>query len=97
VNARLPEYMARVAIKDVVVGEQVYTVPWSVQVDQDGNCWIRGDYTFTHRRVGTSQMAILRTAEGFAVQVCEGTRYQQVHIAPEARSSLAMLPVVKME
>jgi hypothetical protein len=88
--------MARVTIKDMLVGEQAYTVPWSIQVDQDGMCWIRGDYAFTHRQFGTSKMTILRTAGGFEVEVTRGTQYEQVHISPEAKSQMFLLPVVKI-
>jgi hypothetical protein len=88
--------MARVTIKDMIVGENAYTVPWSVQVDQEGRCWIRGDYAFTHRRFGTSKMPIRRISNGFEVEVSHGTQYDKVHISPEARSQMALLPVVKI-
>jgi hypothetical protein len=96
VNTQLPEYMTRVTIKDLIIGEQAYTVPWSIQVDQDGRCWIRGDYAFTHRQFGTSRMAIRRTSNGFEVEVARDTQYERVHISPEARSQMALLPVTKI-
>ena len=95
-NIQLPERMARVAIKDLIVGEQAYTVPWSIQVDQDGRCWIRGDYAFTHREFGTSKTAIKRTPNGFEVKVSQGTQYEPVYISPEARSQMVLLPVEKI-
>lgn len=95
-NAQLPEHLARVAIKDMIVGEQAYTVPWSMQVDMSGSCWIRGDYAFTHRQFGTSKMLITRTIQGFEVDVNRGEQYEQVHIATEAKLQMALLPVVKV-
>lgn len=88
--------MAQVTIKDMIVGEEAFTVPWSVQVDQDGMCWIRGDYAFTHRQFGTSKMSIKRTFDGFEVATARDTWYDQVHISQEAKTQLALLPVVRI-
>ena len=37
-NTQLPEYLSRVTIKDMIIGEEAFTVPWSVQVDHEGMC-----------------------------------------------------------
>lgn len=95
-NARLPEYMGRVSIKDMIVGEKAYTVPWSIVVDHEGKCWIRGDYAFTHRPTGTSRMHIKRTFYGFEVRASQGERYEQGYVSPEARLQMELLPVVKI-
>ncbi len=95
-SRKLPEYLARVTIKDMIVGEKAYTVPWSLQVDQNGVCWLRGDYAFRHRKFGTSTMMITRTAEGFEVKVSAGTRFEQLCLPPGARSRIILLPVVKI-
>ena len=95
-NTQLPEHMTRVTIKDMIVGEEAYTVPWSVQVDLEGQCWIRGDYAFTHREFGTSKMSIKRTNSGFEVSVARGTQYEKVHISSEARAQMALLPVISI-
>ena len=95
-NTQLPEYLSRVTIKDMIIGEETFTVPWSVQVDHEGMCWIRGDYAFTHRQFGTSKMPIARTGNGFEVEVSWGTQYEEAHISPEAKSQMALLPVVKI-
>jgi hypothetical protein len=95
-NTQLPEYLVRVTIKDMIVGEQAYTVPWSLQVDHKGRCWIRGDYTFTHREFGTSKMSIRRMGDGFEVQIDQGTQYDQIYISPEAQCQMSLLPVVKI-
>jgi hypothetical protein len=96
VNTQLPEHLARVTIQDMIIGEQAYTVPWSIQVDQEGMCWIRGDYAFTHRQFGTSKMSIIRTGDGFEVEVSWDTHYDQVYISAEAKSQMALLPVVRI-
>ena len=95
-NAQLPEQMFRVTIKDMLIGESAYTVPWSIQIDQYGRCWIRGDYTFTHRKFGTSQMPIKRTSCGFEVQVSHSQQYDQAYISPQAQLQMSLLPVVKI-
>jgi hypothetical protein len=96
VNTQLPEYMARVAIKDMIVGEKAFTVPWSIQVDHEGLCWIRGDYAFTHRQFGTSKMSIKRTFDGFEVETSRDTRYEQVYISSDAKAQMDLLPVVSI-
>jgi hypothetical protein len=96
VNTQLPEYMARVTIKDMIIGEQAFTVPWSVQVDQDGMCWIRGDYAFTHRQFGTSKMSIKRTFDGFEIETTREARYESMFISAEARTQMDLLPVVSI-
>jgi len=95
-NAQLPEQMFRVTIKDMLIGECAYTVPWSIQIDQYGRCWIRGDYTFTRRKFGTSQMPIKRTTYGFEVQVSQSQQYDQFYISPQAQLQMSLLPVVKI-
>ena len=95
-NALLPEHLARVTIKDLIVGEEAYTVPWSIQVDETGRCWIRGDYAFTHRQFGTSKTLIKRTFEGFEVEVVRGTQYEQAQLSPEAKSQMALMPIVRI-
>jgi hypothetical protein len=97
VNAELPEHMARVSIRDMVVGEEAYTVPWSVQVDQNGQCWIRGDYNFTHQPFGTSQMPITRTSGGYEVRTSPGTQYEQTQLSPDTREQMGLLPITKIK
>jgi hypothetical protein len=96
VNTQLPEHLARVTIKDMIIGEQAYTVPWSVQVDQEGRCWIRGDYDFTHRPFGTSKMSIRRLADGFEISTSRDSQYEQIRISPEAKAHMSLLPVIKI-
>jgi len=96
-STHLPEDMIRVTIKDMVVGEEAYTVPWSIQVDQDGRCWIRGDYNFSHRPFGTNQMKIRRTRDGFEVQVPPGEQFDAGRISSQARSQMGLLSVVKIK
>lgn len=88
--------MARITIQDMIVGEAAFTVPWSIQVDQEGFCWIRGDYAFTHQQFGTSRMSVTRANSGFEVEVSRGTQYEKVYISPEAKSQMALLPVVRI-
>jgi hypothetical protein len=81
----------------MIIGEQAYTVPWSVQVDENGQCWIRGDYAFTYQPFGTSQMPITRTRNGFEVKVNNGGQYEQAQISPETKSQMDLLPVSKIQ
>ena len=96
-SANLPEHLFRSSIRDMLVGEQAYTVPWSVQVDQDGKCWIRGDYAFTHKPFGTSRMPVKRTGDGFEVQISRNTQYDQAQISSETKSQMGLLPITKVK
>ena len=95
-SAHLPEHMLRVTIKDMIVGEEAYAVPWSIHVDQDGRCWIRGDYNFSNQPFGTNQMKVRRTSEGFEVQIPAGEQFDPGHISSEAKSQMGLLSVVRI-
>jgi len=63
----LPEELHRVAIRDMVMGEEGYTVAHAIHADEGGRMWIRGDYGFLPQAFGTSNVPIKRA--GFAVIV----------------------------
>jgi hypothetical protein len=40
----LPEELEQISISALQEGEIGFTLPWAVFVQEDGICWIRGDY-----------------------------------------------------
>ena len=54
----LPEEFDAVGIKDLIVGETAYTVPWSVWVKLDGSAAINGTFAFEESPAGTMSMEI---------------------------------------
>ena len=95
-NAQLPEHMVQVTIKDMIVGEEAFAVSWAMQVDQDGQCWIRGDYDFTSQPFGTSEMRIKKTRDGFEVTVPHDKHYTPRYLSPEDHELMTLMPVVKV-
>ena len=40
----LPEELEQITISALQDGENGYTLPWAVFIEEGGLCWIRGDY-----------------------------------------------------
>jgi len=86
--------MVEVTIKDMLVGEKAYVIPWAVIVDLSGAVWIRADYPFHSEPKGTAQALIEKRADGFTVKVPRSYRYRLETISAEIKASL--LPVIKI-
>lgn len=67
---RLPESLEqRDTIERMQVGEERWIVPWGMWADEARFCWLHPKYR-THQRAGAmSQMRIVRTSEGYIVDV----------------------------
>jgi len=63
----LPEEFEGVGIKDLLEGEIVYTVPWSVWVKLDSTAAINGNYDFKADPHGTLSMKISRAGDRILV------------------------------
>jgi len=46
-----------------------YTVPWAMFLDSQGRAWLNGKYTVHPRKGGTVQMEVIRTEEGYIVDL----------------------------
>lgn len=58
--AKLPESLEEVGLKDIVEGETVYTVPWAMYADYNGELWLNGNYSIHNQRGGTVQMGVTK-------------------------------------
>ena len=68
-NAILPEHLEEVTIKDMIIGESGYTVPWAMYAERDGTLWLNGDYMFEKEPGGTVEMKIERVNGGYKVDI----------------------------
>lgn len=68
-GARLPEDIRQREIKDMSLGEVAYTVPWGMYADHDGVLWLHGGYSISDSPGGTVQMKVMRTADGYKVDI----------------------------
>ena len=39
-QAKLPESLESDGLKDIIEGESVYTLPWGMYADDEGNLWL---------------------------------------------------------
>ena len=66
-QSQLPDELVEVTIADLIEGEVVYTVPWALFADGDGNLWINGNFSFDHEPHGTLHMMIEKRGKFIAV------------------------------
>jgi hypothetical protein len=57
-QAKMKGQHQRVTIKDLVCGEEAWVVSHAFWVDEWEDVWIRGDYNFSHKKIGTSEIEI---------------------------------------
>lgn len=71
-NAKLPESLFGIGIKDMIAGEEAWTVPWAMHADERGDLWLHGGYSWVAKSdgpMGTANMLIKRVRGGFEVDV----------------------------
>lgn len=65
----------REKLKFMKYGEETYTVPWAVYVDDDRRMYIDQSFSKHHTTGGTVQMKVRRAANGFEIWTA-GQRYR---------------------
>jgi hypothetical protein len=75
----LPEEFESVGIKDMIEGEEAYTVPWAIWVDREGKLRINGEYDFHSEPHGTASMRIKKRGNEILVDVnsIKGERFSR--------------------
>lgn len=63
--AALPEEFFETPISALKIGQMAYVVPWAMEIDSDGLCWISADHPVDLTGGGTACMRITRTEHGF--------------------------------
>lgn len=62
---KLPDEFFETSISTLKIGECTYTVPWMVNVDSDGRCWIKANLPVNLHGGGTCCVQLVRTEHGF--------------------------------
>ena len=94
--ALLPSaYVDREQIQYMEPGEVKWTLPWSMYVNFDMECFLNGTYMTKDWPGGTVEMQIERTAEGFFVCLVPSHKYSAQKRPPWVGSADAtMIPVL---
>lgn len=67
---KLPESLEeKNLIRLMEIGETRYIVPWAMQVTKSRNCWLDGTCPTSEHPVGTEQLVVCNTEQGFVVDV----------------------------
>ena len=70
-EAKMPDsHIQKNAIKYMKPGDIGYTVPWAVKVNQDGDCFIHGDFTISEKG-GTCCLKIKMTKDGVIAYISD--------------------------
>ena len=68
-NTLLPEYKETITIKDMILGEEGFVVPWAMFANPDRTLWLNGNYTFGREPGGTVQMLVKKVTGGYEIDV----------------------------
>lgn len=89
---KLPEeFIKRNYIAGMIIGQTVYVTPWTLIVDEDGDCLLDPFSTYHDRPGGTVDMKVLRMADGYHVWLCDWFKYE-----PKGHCSGGMIPVAEI-
>ena len=67
----LPSRLLERTIADLEIGEEGWTVPWAMFVDEDRRCYLNGNYPIVAEMRGTAQMLIQDTKDGYIVDISQ--------------------------
>lgn len=74
-QAVLPEDMEEDDIFHMQIGASGWTVPWAMWCDRKRRLWLHPSYTIYREPGGTVQMLVVRTPDGYEVEVPMGEKY----------------------
>lgn len=90
----MPRHLLEPVLNELPIGRSVYTVPWALDVDPDGRCWINPEASGTTHPLGTATMRVTRVPDGFAVELAASDQHRWTHRHPVRDS---YLPVVDLQ
>lgn len=68
-NVRLPDELEKKTLETLLPGETVYTLPWAMFADKDGELWLNGNYPYSQEPYGTMSMRVSRVRGGYHVDL----------------------------
>lgn len=74
---KIPDYLIESTLEDLLPNERVYTVPWAMYADRDGQLWLNGNYSFFNECGGNAKMGVERVNGGYKVDLslCPDARF----------------------
>lgn len=76
-QAFLPQNLYEPTIENMMPGDEGWTVPWALMVDQAGLCWLRTDFTHKRCKGGTVKLHLQREDDVDGVQFWIATLYDE--------------------
>ena len=95
-NAILPEQHEQIGLKDLLNKEVVYTVPWAMYADSNGELWLNGDYTFGLSSRGTSTMKVTKKDSQYICDISKCKDHKWNCGTPGYVGNFTPLPVSKL-
>lgn len=74
-QATVPEELRTNTLKDIPENITVYTVPWAMEVDDNGLFWLNEEYLFYYYKCETSTLKVTKNKNGWIVDVSNCGRY----------------------
>jgi hypothetical protein len=90
-QATIPSELERPTIQKMRVGESVFTTPWSLRRDKDGNFWLPQDSTLDSSGGGTAESKVTRTRAGCKMVLFSGSNAPGNQYPEEAKQMLGEL------
>lgn len=95
-QANLPDENEEIGLKDLLDGEVVYTVPWAMFADRQGNLWLNGNYTFRDKPMGTLRMKVSKMRGEYIVDISHCQYHKWSRGEPGYVGGFVALPVAEL-
>jgi hypothetical protein len=59
-SVKLPKQLEQLTLYDLLEGQEVYTIPWALWADQNGDLWLDIRNPYTNELQGTSSMKVTK-------------------------------------
>jgi len=77
-------------------GDVRWTVPWAMMVNEQGDCYLNGQMSAHDGPGGTVQMRVVRTGDGYVVELVPGEHYRPSRGIPWVGATVAdLIPVAE--
>lgn len=66
------------SIENLPLNEKWYTLPWAMDVDPEGGCWLNPTYPIEKAPHGTLNLPLMRTSKGITVYPRPGHKWPKI-------------------
>ncbi len=95
-QATLPVELEDKMLRNLPKNQRVYTTPWAMYADADGKLWLNGNYTYTAKPQGTSELLVWYDDEGYICDKTKCANYRWTRGTPCFMGTHEPLPVSKL-